>query len=59
MIEVLFGESECGGMKVAKNYRKPDFHLVSVGWIGRKPRKEELDEMFEGKTVGGNASEVI
>lgn len=59
MIEVLFGESECGGMKVAKNYRKPDFHLASVGWIGRKPKKEELDEMFEGKAVGGNASEVI
>jgi len=59
MIEVLFGESECGAMKVAKNYRKPDYHIATPGWFGRKPSNEELDEMFEGKAVGGNASEVI
>jgi hypothetical protein len=59
MIEVLFCESECGAMKMAKNYRKPDFQISTPGWNGRKPSNEELDQMFEGKAVGGNASEVI
>ena len=59
MIEVLFGESESAAMKMAKNYQKPDFNFVTPGWIGRKPSKEELEEMFEGEAVGGNASEVV
>jgi hypothetical protein len=59
MIEVLFGESECGAMKMAKNYRKPDFDNGAIGWIGRKPSKEEFEKMFDGKAVGGNSSEVI
>jgi len=59
MIEVLFGESECGAMKAAKNYRKPDFDNGAIGWIGRKPSKEEFEKMFDGKAVGGNSSEVI
>lgn len=59
MIEVLFGESEGGAMKVAKNYRKPDFHNGATGWIGKKPSKEEFEKMFDGKAVGGNSSEVI
>jgi len=59
MIEVLFGESEAGGMKVAKNYRKPDFDNGAIGWIGKKPSKEEFEKMFDGKVVGGNSSEVI
>jgi hypothetical protein len=59
MIEVLFGESECGAMKVAKNYRKPDFDNGATGWIGKKPSKEEFEKMFDGKSVGGNSSEVI
>lgn len=59
MIEVLFGESECGAMKMAKNYRKSDFHNGVPGWIGSKPRKEEFEKMFEGKAVGGSSSQVI
>ncbi|MGH4124338.1 MAG: hypothetical protein ACREV6_15535 [Clostridium sp.] len=59
MIEVLFGESECGAMKAAKNYRKPDFDNGATGWIGKKPSKDELEKMFNGKVVGGNSSEVI
>ena len=61
MIEVMFGESEGGAMKVAKNYQKPDFNSGAIGWIGKgpKPAKEEFDKMFDGKAVGGNASEVV
>lgn len=53
MIEVLFGESECGGMKVAKNYWKPDFHNGGIGWIGKKPTKEELIYTSWGEIAAG------
>lgn len=68
MIEILFGESEGGGMKVAKHYKRPNCHSASaIGWIGDKePTKEEFDQMKEafekkqeGKAVGGSSSEVI
>lgn len=59
MIEVMFGESEGGAMKVAKKYKKPDFNHGAFSWIGRKPSKEEFDKMFDGKAVGGNSTEVI
>lgn len=63
MIEVLFGESEGGCMKAAKNYRKPDLKHGATAWVGRKPTEEELDQLFadrlEGKPVGGNSSEVV
>ncbi len=59
MIEVMFGESEGGAMKMAKNYKKPDFHNVAMACIGKKPNKEEFDKMFDGKAVGGDSSEVV
>ncbi|MDF2513775.1 MAG: hypothetical protein K0S04_3641 [Herbinix sp.] len=59
MIEVMFGESEGGAMKVAKNYHKPNFNNGAIAWIGRKPSKEEFDKMFDGEAVGGNSSEVV
>ncbi|MHB8129222.1 MAG: DUF3658 domain-containing protein [Mobilitalea sp.] len=59
MIEVMFGESEGGAMKVAKNYQKPDFDNSVISWIGKKPNKEEFNKMFDGKAVGGNSSEVV
>ncbi len=59
MIEVLFGESEAGAMKVAKNYRKPDYDNNATAWFGKKPSKDEFEKMFDGKAVGGNSSEVI
>lgn len=59
MIEVMFGESEAGAMKVAKNYKKPDFHNGATAWFGKKPSKEEFDKIFDGKAVGGNSSEVV
>lgn len=59
MIEVMFGESEGGAMKVAKNYKKTDYRSGATGWIGKKPSKEEFDKMLDGKAVGGNSSEVV
>jgi hypothetical protein len=59
MIEVMFGESEGGAMKVAKNFRKSDFNNGAIAWFGRKPSKEELEKMFDGEAVGGNSSEVV
>ncbi|MEL7650105.1 MAG: DUF3658 domain-containing protein [Sedimentibacter sp.] len=59
MIEVMFGESEGGAMKMAKNYQKPDIDNMAIGWFGEKPSREELDKMFDGEAVGGNSSEVI
>lgn len=57
MIEVMFGESEGGAMKVAKKYRKPENN--NGAWFGKKPSKEEFDKMYDGKAIGGNSSEVI
>ena len=59
MIEVMFGESEGGAMREAKNYRKPEYQDGATAWFGRKPGKEEFDRMFDGKPVGGDASQVI
>ena len=44
MIEVLFGESEAGAMKMAKNYRKPDFDDGATAYFGKKPSKDELEK---------------
>lgn len=59
MIEVVFGESEGGAMKVAKNYKKPYDKKGPTAWFGKKPSKEEIDKMFEGEAVGGDSSEVV
>lgn len=59
MIEVVFGESEGGAMKVAKNYKKPDYHNGAIAWFGKKTSKDEFDKMFEGKAIGGNSWEVV
>lgn len=59
MIEVMFGESEGGAMKMAKNYQKPDIDNMAISWFGEKPSREELEKMYDGKAVGGNSSEVV
>jgi hypothetical protein len=55
MIEVLFGDSEAGAMKIAKNYQNP---IEAVGF-GKKTSKEEFDKIDEGKAIGGNSAEVV
>lgn len=59
MIEVVFGESEGGAIKVAKNYRKPDYNSVATAWIGKKASHEEFDKMYDGEAIGGSSSDVI
>jgi hypothetical protein len=59
MIEVMFGESEGGAMKVAKHFQKPDYDNGAIAWFGEKPSKEEFDKLFDGKTLGGTSSQVI
>jgi len=59
MIEVLFGESEASSMKVAKNYKKPEYNDSAIAWFGDKPSKGEFGKMFERKAIGGISSEVI
>jgi hypothetical protein len=31
----------------------------TVGYIGKKPKKAELQKLFEGKAIGGSSSEVV
>ncbi len=67
MIEVMFGESEGGSMKAAKNFKKEKFlDGAAIGWIGKEPDKEEMkkwkkeyDKQQEGEAVGGRSTEVI
>lgn len=59
MIEILFGESEGGAMKLAKNYRQPDYEDGPTAWLGEKPDKATFEDMFAGEAVGGTSAEVI
>lgn len=59
MIEILFGESEGGAMKLAKNYQQPDYEDGPTAWMGEKPDKTTFEAMFAGEAVGGTSAEVI
>lgn len=59
MIEILFGESEGGSMKLAKNYQQPNYKDGPTAWIGGKPDKATFEDMFAGEAVGGTSAEVI
>ena len=59
MIEILFGESEGGAMKLAKNYQEPDYEDGPTAWLGEKPDKATFEDMFAGEAVGGTSAEVI
>lgn len=59
MIEILFGESEGGAMKLAKNYQQPDYEDGPTAWLGEKPDKATFEDMFAGEAVGGTSAEVI
>ena len=47
MLEVLFSDSEKGSMKVAKNYNAKAMLGGSIGYIGKKPTKAELEKHFD------------
>ncbi len=59
MLEVLFSDSEKGSMKVAKNYKVENILSGTVGYIGKKPTKTEIEKHFEGQAVGGNSQDVV
>jgi hypothetical protein len=59
MLEVVFSDSEKGSMKAAKNYDMNNMLSGTVGFIGKKPKKAELQKLFEGKAIGGSSSEVV
>ena len=49
MIEILFGESEGGAMRLAKNYQEPDYEDGPTAWLGEKPDKATFEDMFAGE----------
>ena len=59
MLEVVFNDSAKGAMKMAKNYNKQNMLTGAIGYIGKKPSKEELEKQFEGKALGGNFKDVV
>lgn len=59
MLEVVFSDSEKGSMKVAKNYNEKNMIGGSIGYIGKKPTKTELEKYFEGQAVEGNSQDVV
>ncbi len=46
MIEVVFSDSEKDSMKIAKNYNEEAMRRGISGYIGRKPTKERIREIF-------------
>ncbi len=67
MIEVVFGESSGGAIKIAKKYKNSSQPAASaIGFIGKQPTKEEYEEfqldiaeMRKGEPIGGDSSEVV
>ncbi|MBF4691534.1 DUF3658 domain-containing protein [Fusibacter ferrireducens] len=58
MLEIVFSESEKGSMKRAKVYDEKKMQSGVPAYIGEKPSKAELKELFKGKAIGGNTQEV-
>lgn len=59
VLEVVFGESIKGSMKMAKNYDMENMLNGAFAFSGRKPSEAELRKMYEGKPIGGKSSEVV
>lgn len=59
MLEVVFSDSAKGAMKVAKNYNKKNMLGGAIGYIGKKPSKNELEKKFEGEAIGGSSKDVV
>ncbi|MGI6005612.1 MAG: DUF3658 domain-containing protein [Christensenellales bacterium] len=58
MLEVVFSDSAKAAMQMAKNYNREKMLEGAVGYIGGKPSESELERLFEGKPVGGDAKDV-
>ncbi len=61
MLEVVFSDSTKGAMKCAKNYNEESRSkgAVAIGYIGKKPSKQELKVKYEGKPIGGSSQDVV
>ncbi|KGK91104.1 hypothetical protein DP73_05070 [Desulfosporosinus sp. HMP52] len=54
MLEVVFSDSAKGAMKMAKHYNQENVHSNAMGYIGKRPSKNELEnqKQFESKAIG-------
>ena len=68
MLEVVFGDSAKGAMKMAKNFKLSNMDACSIGIIGREElSKEELKEFkkkiqeqeADGQAIGGSSQDVV
>lgn len=59
MLEVVFSDSAKGSMKAAKNYNNKNTLGGTIGYIGGKPPKSELEKRYEGKALGGSTGDVV
>lgn len=59
MLEVVFSDSVKASMRAAKNYDKKAWLGGAIGYVGRKPTKEELEKQFEGEAIGGDRNDVV
>ena len=59
MLEVVFGDSAKGAMKVAKKYDKETMLGGPTVYFGERPSQKELEKQCEGQAVGGNSRDVV
>lgn len=59
MIEVVFGDSTFGSMKMAKNYKSDAWVTATPAYMGKKPTEAELKKLYDGQALGGKSSDVI
>lgn len=59
MIEIVFGESTKGAMKMAQRYDSERMMQSAFSYIGRKPTQDELRKMYEGEALGSESKDVI
>ncbi len=59
MLEVVFGDSAKGAMRMAKDYNKETMRGSATAYFGRKPSKKELERQCEGQAVGGSPHDVV
>ncbi len=58
-MEVVFSDSAKGALKMAKSYGKNNVIGGAIGYIGKKPSKEELKKHFEGNAIEGSFNDVV
>ncbi len=59
MLDICFGDSEKGALKIAQRYSAQNMLCGAMAYIGKKPSVPELKERFAGQSLGGNPMDVI